>query len=55
MKRLYEIDLLRIIAALAVVIFHYTFSGWMQGLSPVSFPGSARCPGTAISAWTSSL
>lgn len=27
MKRLYEIDLLRIIAALAVVIFRYTFSG----------------------------
>jgi peptidoglycan/LPS O-acetylase OafA/YrhL len=26
-KRPYEIDLLRIIAALAAVIFHYTFSG----------------------------
>ena len=39
MKRRYEIDLLRIIAALAVVIFHYTFSGWMPGLSPVSLPG----------------
>ena len=39
MRRLYEIDLLRIIAALAVVVFHYTFSGWMQGLTPVTFPG----------------
>jgi peptidoglycan/LPS O-acetylase OafA/YrhL len=39
MKRLYEIDLLWIIAALAVVIFHYTFSGRMQEPSPVSFPG----------------
>ncbi|WP_329108253.1 acyltransferase [Micromonospora sp. NBC_01699] len=38
MRRLYEVDLLRIIAALAVVVFHYTFSGWMQGLSPVTFP-----------------
>ncbi|WP_200211033.1 acyltransferase family protein [Micromonospora coerulea] len=38
MRRLYEIDLLRIIAALAVVVFHYTFSGWTQGHSPVSFP-----------------
>ncbi|MGW4463224.1 acyltransferase family protein [Micromonospora sp. NPDC004704] len=38
MRRLYEVDLLRIIAALAVVVFHYTFSAWMQGLSPVTFP-----------------
>ncbi|MFI6760700.1 acyltransferase family protein [Micromonospora sp. NPDC050417] len=37
-QRLYEVDLLRIIAALAVVVFHYTFSAWMQGVSPVTFP-----------------
>lgn len=39
MRRLYEIDLLRILAALSVVVFHYTFSGWMQGAVPVAFPG----------------
>jgi peptidoglycan/LPS O-acetylase OafA/YrhL len=38
MRRLYEVDLLRIIAAVAVVVFHYTFSAWMQGLTPVAFP-----------------
>ncbi|RKR90658.1 peptidoglycan/LPS O-acetylase OafA/YrhL [Micromonospora pisi] len=37
-QRLYEVDLLRIIAAVAVVVFHYTFSAWMQGLTPVKFP-----------------
>lgn len=36
--RLYEIDLLRITAALAVVIYHYTFSGCAGHLIPVSFP-----------------
>ena len=35
--RLYEIDLLRIVAALAVVFFHYTFSGYRQGLTAVGF------------------
>ncbi|MGY0232946.1 acyltransferase family protein [Longispora urticae] len=38
-RRLHELDLLRIGAAVAVVVFHYTFSGWMQGLSPARFPG----------------
>jgi peptidoglycan/LPS O-acetylase OafA/YrhL len=36
--RLYEIDLLRITAALAVVIYHYTFSGYAGHLMPVSYP-----------------
>ncbi|MEW9551376.1 acyltransferase family protein [Nonomuraea sp. NPDC050783] len=34
-RRLYEIDGLRLLAALAVVLFHYTFSGWAGGTSPV--------------------
>lgn len=37
--RLYEIDLLRIIAALSVVFYHYTFSGYLGGHSPVEYPG----------------
>lgn len=36
--RLYEIDLLRIVAALAVVFFHYTFSGFEKGQTGVAFP-----------------
>lgn len=36
--RLYEIDGLRILAALCVVFYHYTFSGWVGGASPVAFP-----------------
>jgi peptidoglycan/LPS O-acetylase OafA/YrhL len=35
--RLFELDLLRIVAALAVVLFHYTFSGPAHGMSP-GFP-----------------
>ncbi|MFI9836561.1 acyltransferase family protein [Nonomuraea sp. NPDC051941] len=35
--RLYEIDGLRLLAALCVVLFHYTFSGWAGGNSPVAF------------------
>src|SRR5215510_13985995 len=35
--RLYEIDLLRITAAVAVMFFHYTFSGYQQGLTGVEF------------------
>ncbi|MFF4623624.1 acyltransferase family protein [Nonomuraea jabiensis] len=35
--RLYEIDGLRLLAALCVVLFHYTFSGWAGGTSPVAF------------------
>lgn len=37
-ERLYEVDLLRITAALAVVIYHYTFSGYARHLIPVSYP-----------------
>lgn len=37
--RLNELDLLRFIAALAVVFFHYAFRGSVDGLSPLSFPG----------------
>lgn len=36
--RLHELDLLRIGAALAVVFFHYTFSGPAQGWFDTSFP-----------------
>jgi peptidoglycan/LPS O-acetylase OafA/YrhL len=36
--RLYEIDLLRITAALAVVVYHYTFSGYAGHLTSVAFP-----------------
>ncbi|WP_431928270.1 acyltransferase family protein [Nonomuraea jabiensis] len=35
--RLYEVDGLRLLAALCVVLFHYTFSGWAGGTSPVAF------------------
>jgi peptidoglycan/LPS O-acetylase OafA/YrhL len=35
--RLYDIDGLRLLAALCVVLFHYTFSGWAGGNSPVVF------------------
>jgi peptidoglycan/LPS O-acetylase OafA/YrhL len=35
--RLYEIDGLRLLAALCVVFFHYTFSGRAGGHSPVAF------------------
>lgn len=38
MRRLYELDLLRILAAVFVVIFHYTFTGWMQGHTSLAFP-----------------
>ncbi|WP_162795507.1 acyltransferase family protein [Nonomuraea lactucae] len=37
-ERLYELDGLRFLAALCVVFFHYTFSGWAGGTSPVEFP-----------------
>jgi peptidoglycan/LPS O-acetylase OafA/YrhL len=36
--RLYEIDLLRITAALAVVVYHYTFSGHARHLTAIAFP-----------------
>ncbi|HUZ27286.1 MAG TPA: acyltransferase [Streptosporangiaceae bacterium] len=36
--RLYEIDLLRLTAALAVVMYHYTFSGYQRHLTSVAFP-----------------
>lgn len=38
MRRLYEIDLLRILAAVIVVFFHYAFTGWMQGHTSLAFP-----------------
>ena len=43
-NRLYELDGLRALAALCVVFFHYTFSGWVGGTSPVAF--------AAESAWS---
>jgi peptidoglycan/LPS O-acetylase OafA/YrhL len=36
-NRLYELDGLRLLAALCVVFYHYTFSGWAGGHSPVAF------------------
>jgi peptidoglycan/LPS O-acetylase OafA/YrhL len=36
--RLYEIDLLRITAALGVVIYHYTFSGFARHLTSIAYP-----------------
>ena len=36
--RLTEIDLLRITAASAVVLYHYTFSGWAGRLTTIRFP-----------------
>jgi peptidoglycan/LPS O-acetylase OafA/YrhL len=37
--RFYEIDLLRFLAALAVVFYHYTFRGFAEGgYSPVEYP-----------------
>ncbi len=34
----YEIDLLRITAALSVVIYHYTFSGYVRHLTSIAYP-----------------
>ncbi|WP_433419469.1 acyltransferase family protein [Microtetraspora malaysiensis] len=36
--RLHEIDALRITAAVAVMTYHYVFSGYAGGASPLSFP-----------------
>ncbi|MCP4323700.1 MAG: acyltransferase [Alteromonadales bacterium] len=37
--RFYEIDLLRFLSALGVVIFHYTYTAFMEGYAPVAnFP-----------------
>jgi len=37
--RFYEIDLIRFLAALSVVIYHYTFRGYAEGhYSPIAFP-----------------
>lgn len=37
--RFYEIDILRFLSALAVVIFHYTYTGYMEGYAAIAdFP-----------------
>ena len=37
--RFYEIDLLRFLAALSVVFYHYTYRGYQEGhMSPVAYP-----------------
>ncbi|MFC5830082.1 acyltransferase family protein [Nonomuraea insulae] len=36
-ERLYEIDGLRLLAALCVVLYHYVFSGWAGGKTSVTF------------------
>jgi peptidoglycan/LPS O-acetylase OafA/YrhL len=41
--RFYEIDLLRFLAALSVVLFHYTYFGPMaKDYSPISYPELGR-------------
>ena len=35
--RLYELDLLRFLAAIAIILFHYTFRGFLGDMSVVSF------------------
>ncbi|GEC10356.1 acyltransferase [Streptomyces spinoverrucosus] len=40
--RLYELDALRLAAALSVMIYHYTFSGPGGGLISLSFPGISQ-------------
>ena len=35
--RLYELDLLRFLAAFAVLLFHYAFRGWVGGLTVVPY------------------
>jgi peptidoglycan/LPS O-acetylase OafA/YrhL len=37
--RVTELDLIRVVTASALVLFHYTFSGPQRGLVDVSFPG----------------
>jgi len=34
--RLYEIDLLRFISAFFVVVFHYTYTGYMEEFSTIA-------------------
>lgn len=39
MARFYEIDLLRFLSAFFVVVFHYTYTGYMEGFAPIAdFP-----------------
>ena len=40
--RFYEIDFLRFISAFFVVIFHYTFTGYMEGFAPIADFDSIR-------------
>lgn len=41
--RFYEIDLLRFLAALSVVLYHYTYRGYSQGeYSPIAYPELGR-------------
>src|SRR5690349_17773865 len=35
--RLYEVDLLRIFAAVSVVLYHYLFAGYYKVVSPLGF------------------
>ena len=40
-RRIYELDLLRLVAALSVVAYHYTFRGQAEGdYIPVQYPGA---------------
>lgn len=36
--RIHELDALRLVAAVSVVLFHYTFSGWADGTTTVAYP-----------------
>ncbi|MDP4503771.1 acyltransferase family protein [Nonomuraea turcica] len=36
--RIHKLDALRLVAAVSVVLFHYTFSGWADGTTTVAYP-----------------
>ena len=41
--RFYEIDLLRFLSVVRVVLYHYTFRAYSKGnYSPIDFPGLER-------------
>src|SRR5437868_190367 len=41
-KRLYEIDLFRFVSAFMVMLFHYTYTGKMEGFAPSADFGEFR-------------
>jgi peptidoglycan/LPS O-acetylase OafA/YrhL len=49
-SRMASLDLLRLIAALSVVLFHYCFRGEVVGDVDAGCPAAAHLPSSAISA-----